>query len=50
MKISSNIQTHHCALIVKLCRLFSIAAITTNNHYHIVYTYQLENWEYGFFS
>lgn len=28
---------------------FRIAAITTNSHYHIVYTYQLENCGYWFF-
>lgn len=48
MRISFNIQTH-CALILNLSRLFSIAAITPNIHYHIVYTYQLENRENWFF-
>lgn len=51
MKISFNVQHTYCrqALIWKLRGLFSDAAITTNSHYYTVYTYQFENWDYGFF-
>lgn len=50
LKIEFWVTNDSLPLAVLIANLFSTAAITTSSHYYIVYTYQLENWEYGFFS